>query len=58
MKIFRHDVEDRLPAGGGGAAGLFSEFLRDCRELQSTYDETSTGPWRMEPKNLEINMNG
>lgn len=41
-----------------GAAELFSEFLRECRELQSTYDGTSTGPWRMEPKNLEINMNG
>jgi hypothetical protein len=40
------------------AATLFTAFHEDCRALQSTYDATPAGPWRMEPKNLEINMNG
>ena len=42
------------PAG----AALFTQFFEECRALQSRYDGTPTGPWRMEPKNLEINMNG
>jgi hypothetical protein len=39
-------------------AALFTRFLEECRALQRRYDETTAGPWRMEPKNLEINMNG
>lgn len=37
---------------------LFSQFHRECQDLQDRYDETEAGPWRMEPKNLEISMNG
>jgi arachidonate 15-lipoxygenase len=39
-------------------AALFTELFEDCRSLQARYDRTAAGPWRMEPKNLEINMNG
>jgi hypothetical protein len=40
-------------------AALFTQFFDECRALQAQYDLTSpAGPWRMEPKNLEINMNG
>jgi hypothetical protein len=39
-------------------AGLFTQFHDDCRALQARYDQTPAGPWRMEPENLEINMNG
>ncbi len=49
----RHDVA--LDARG---AALFTEFLEACAALQERYDRTPSGPWRMEPKNLEINMNG
>lgn len=38
-------------------AALFTQFYDECRALQDHYDKTPTGPWRMEPKNLEINMN-
>lgn len=39
-------------------AALFTQFYEDCRALQDRYDRTPVGPWRMEPKNLEISMNG
>ena len=39
-------------------AALFTQFYEECRALQERYDETPAGPWRMEPKNLEISMNG
>lgn len=39
-------------------AELFTQFYEGCVALQSAYDATTAGPWRMEPKNLEINMNG
>lgn len=39
-------------------AALFTRFYEECRALQERYDQTPAGPWRMEPKNLEINMNG
>ena len=38
-------------------AALFTRFYEECRALQERYDKDPTGPWRMEPKNLEINMN-
>jgi hypothetical protein len=38
-------------------AALFTRFYEECRALQGRYDKNPTGPWRMEPKNLEINMN-
>jgi hypothetical protein len=41
-----------------GDAALFTKFYEDCLALQSAYDATTAGPWRMEPKHLEINMNG
>jgi len=37
---------------------LFHEFYEDCRALQDRYDQEPAGLWRMEPKNLEISMNG
>ena len=37
---------------------LFEQFYQGCQDLQDRYDETEAGPWRMEPKNLEISMNG
>ena len=37
---------------------LFAQFHEDCQALQDRYDKTVAGPWRMEPKNLEISMNG
>jgi hypothetical protein len=42
----------------GKGAALFTQFYEDCKELQDRYDQTEAGPWRMEPKNLEISMNG
>ena len=39
-------------------AALFTQFYEGCRALQDRYDQTPAGPWRMEPKNLEISMNG
>jgi arachidonate 15-lipoxygenase len=42
----------------GKGAALFAEFYEDCKALQDRYDQTEAGPWRMEPKNLEISMNG
>ena len=39
-------------------AALFKQFHDECQALQDRYDQTETGPWRMEPKNLEISMNG
>lgn len=39
-------------------AALFTQFYEDCQSLQARYDQSPAGPWRMEPKNLEINMNG
>jgi arachidonate 15-lipoxygenase len=39
-------------------AALFMQFYEDCGTLQDRYDQTEAGPWRMEPKNLEISMNG
>jgi hypothetical protein len=42
----------------GKGAALFTRFYEDCKELQDRYDQTEAGPWRMEPKNLEISMNG
>ena len=39
-------------------ASLFRQFYNDCQALQDRYDQTEAGPWRMEPKNLEISMNG
>jgi arachidonate 15-lipoxygenase len=36
---------------------LFARFAAECAELQDVYDRTPAGPWRMEPKNLEIAMN-
>lgn len=41
-----------------GDAALFTTFYEECLALQSVFDDTTAGPWRMEPKNLEINMNG
>ena len=38
-------------------AALFGQFFRDCTALQDRYDKSPAGPWRMEPRNLEINMN-
>lgn len=37
---------------------LFREFYDSCRSLQDKYDDEPAGLWRMEPKNLEISMNG
>lgn len=37
---------------------LFTQFYHDCTALQDRYDKSESGPWRMEPANLEINMNG
>ncbi len=39
-------------------AALFTQFFDECTALQDRYDQAPTGPWRMEPRNLEINMNG
>lgn len=39
-------------------AALFTRFYEDCKALQARYDQSAAGPWRMEPKNLEISMNG
>jgi len=39
-------------------AALFRQFYQECQDLQDRYDQTEAGPWRMEPKNLEISMNG
>ena len=39
-------------------AALFTRFYEDCKALQERYDQTEAGPWRMEPRNLEISMNG
>ena len=39
-------------------AALFAQFCQECQSLQDRYDQTAAGPWRMEPKNLEISMNG
>ena len=39
-------------------AALFTQFYEECKALQDRYDQTPAGPWRMEPKNLEISMNG
>ena len=39
-------------------AALFTRFYEDCQALQGWYDQSAAGPWRMEPKNLEISMNG
>ena len=36
---------------------MFARFAAECAALQDRYDRTPTGPWRMEPKNLEIGMN-
>jgi hypothetical protein len=36
----------------------FTRFYSDCVKLQERYDLAPTGPWQMEPKNLEIGMNG
>ena len=36
---------------------LFSRLHAECAALQERYDRTPAGPWRMEPKNLEIGMN-
>lgn len=36
----------------------FAQFYIDCKALQERYNQTDAGPWRMEPKNLEISMNG
>ncbi len=37
---------------------LFARFHAECLALQERYDRSPAGPWRMEPRNLEINMNG
>jgi arachidonate 15-lipoxygenase len=37
---------------------LFTQYYEECQALQDRYDQTEAGPWRMEPKNLEISMNG
>ena len=42
----------------GKGAALFTLFYEDCKALQDQYDQAEAGPWRMEPKNLEISMNG
>jgi hypothetical protein len=39
-------------------AALFRQFYLECRDLQARYERAPAGPWRMEPKNLEISMNG
>ena len=39
-------------------AALFTKFYEECLALQARYDASPAGPWRMEPKDLEINMNG
>lgn len=39
-------------------ANLFTQFYEECRSLQDRYDQAPAGPWRMEPKNLEMSMNG
>ena len=39
-------------------SALFTRFYEDCQALQARYEQRPAGPWRMEPKNLEINMNG
>jgi hypothetical protein len=39
-------------------AALFAQLYQECQSLQDRYDQTAAGPWRMEPKNLEISMNG
>ncbi len=42
----------------GEGRALFTQFYEECRALQDRYDQAPAGPWRMEPKNLEISMNG
>ena len=36
---------------------LFARFTAECAALQDRYDRSPAGPWRMEPKNLEVAMN-
>lgn len=48
----------RQVALDGRGAALFTQFYDDCRSLQDRYDQSEGGTWRMEPKNLEISMNG
>jgi arachidonate 15-lipoxygenase len=46
--------------------GLFTRFTIDCRSLQASYDvarwscpyNEDEAPWRMEPRNMTISMNG
>ena len=45
-------------ARDGRGRALFAQLYEDYTALQARYDRTPSGPWRMEPKNLEINMNG
>lgn len=39
-------------------AAAFKRFYGDCQELQARYDTAEAGPWRMQPSQLEISMNG
>ena len=41
-----------------GAGLVLVRVVRPMRSGLREIDETPAGPWRMEPKNLEINMNG
>lgn len=48
-----------LALDDGVGPPLFSQFLADLVALQSNYDANPTGSaWRMEPKTLEMSMNG
>lgn len=43
----------------GHGPELFARFLEDAKALQASYDQHKDArPWRMEPKILEMNMNG
>jgi arachidonate 15-lipoxygenase len=51
MQDFRHLALD--PAG----AEAFAAFQRDLEALQRRFDEDPPAPWRLEPKQLEANIN-
>lgn len=57
MSLTRHFNYLHLVSGDQGAA-LFRQFYCDCQSLQDRYDRTEAVRWRIEPKNLEISMNG
>lgn len=37
---------------------LFTQWYEECRQLQERYDREPADLWRIEPKNMEVSMNG